>query len=337
MRHILAITLVLLAAFAPAADKDIPYNQKRANGTNEAKVLAPAATAVVITGASKELDSTPQSTFASSVLGGTTVGINIFKAPNPSAITFLRANANNTVDLLSAADFKTAIGVASGTTVGSNLLNLTNPSSITFIRINADNSVSALNASDFRTAIGVGTGSGSVTTVSVVTANGISGTVANASTTPAITLSLGDIAPTGILGTATNDSAAAGNVGQIVSSLVPFGSKISLTNNTGANVTSISLTAGDWDVEGNVSLGEQLSTISVREASINTTSATTATDGSQGYFGYQTTTTSATNTITLTRRRISINSTTTIYLTITVAFSAGTVDAWGTITARRVR
>jgi hypothetical protein len=40
-----------------------------------------------------------------------------------------------------------------------------------------------------------GGGSGSVTSVSVTTANGVSGSVANATTTPAITLSLGAITP----------------------------------------------------------------------------------------------------------------------------------------------
>ncbi len=43
-------------------------------------------------------------------------------------------------------------------------------------------------------------GGGSVTTVSVVTANGVSGSVANATTTPAITLSLGAITPTTVNG-----------------------------------------------------------------------------------------------------------------------------------------
>ena len=42
--------------------------------------------------------------------------------------------------------------------------------------------------------------SGTVTTVSVVTANGVSGSVANATTTPAITLTLGAIAPTSVNG-----------------------------------------------------------------------------------------------------------------------------------------
>ena len=46
--------------------------------------------------------------------------------------------------------------------------------------------------------VNVTTGSGSVTTVSVVTANGISGSVATATTTPAITLSLGSITPSAV-------------------------------------------------------------------------------------------------------------------------------------------
>lgn len=48
-------------------------------------------------------------------LGATTVGGNMFTLTNPSAITFLRINADNTVSALSAADFRTAIGAGSGT------------------------------------------------------------------------------------------------------------------------------------------------------------------------------------------------------------------------------
>lgn len=51
-----------------------------------------------------------------------------------------------------------------------------------------------------RATLGVGTGDGSVTTVSVATANGFSGTVANDSTTPAITIVAGDITPTKVNG-----------------------------------------------------------------------------------------------------------------------------------------
>jgi len=46
-------------------------------------------------------------------LGGTTVGQSIFTLTNPSAITFLRMNADNTVTALSAANFKTALSLVS--------------------------------------------------------------------------------------------------------------------------------------------------------------------------------------------------------------------------------
>lgn len=45
-------------------------------------------------------------------LGATTVGGSIFTLVNPSAISFLRLNANNTVSALSASDFRTAIGAS---------------------------------------------------------------------------------------------------------------------------------------------------------------------------------------------------------------------------------
>ena len=45
-------------------------------------------------------------------LGGTTVGINLFTLINPSAITYLRLNADNSVSALSLANMQTALGIA---------------------------------------------------------------------------------------------------------------------------------------------------------------------------------------------------------------------------------
>ena len=58
-------------------------------------------------------------------------------------------------------------------------------------------------------------GSGTVTSVSVVTANGVSGSVANATTTPAITLTLGAITPTSVAasGTVTGSNLSGTNTG----------------------------------------------------------------------------------------------------------------------------
>ena len=47
-------------------------------------------------------------------LGATTVGGNFFTLPNPSAITFVRINADNTVSTLDAPTFRTAIGAGTG-------------------------------------------------------------------------------------------------------------------------------------------------------------------------------------------------------------------------------
>ena len=96
------------------------------------------------------------------------------------------AVANGGTGSTTASGARTNLGA---TTVGGNFFTLTNPSAITFPRINADNSVSALDAATFRTAIGAGTGSGTVTSVSVVSANGFAGSVATSTTTPAITIS----------------------------------------------------------------------------------------------------------------------------------------------------
>ncbi len=89
-------------------------------------------------------------------------------------------------------------------------------------------------------------GGGTVTTVSVVTANGISGSVATATTTPAITLSLGAITPTsvnasgGITGTTlggTITTPAQTNITSlgILSGLIVNGT-VSINNSTNAGV-----------------------------------------------------------------------------------------------------
>jgi hypothetical protein len=49
---------------------------------------------------------------------------------------------------------------------------------------------------------------GTVTTFSVTTANGVSGVVANATTTPAVTITLGAITPTTVTASATIATAA---------------------------------------------------------------------------------------------------------------------------------
>ncbi len=92
------------------------------------------------------------------VSGTTAIGTSFVTLPNPlSDITFPRVNLDRSVDLLSDADFRTAIGVTTPTTVGNAFFTLSNPSAITFARVNADNSVTLLNAADFKTALSITT------------------------------------------------------------------------------------------------------------------------------------------------------------------------------------
>lgn len=141
----------------------------------------------------------------------------------------------------------------------------------------------------------------------------------------------------GIKGTPTNDNATAGNNGEYVQSLIAIGSAITATTNVTSNVTSISLTAGDWDVRGNLNFSETISTIAQRSGGVTVTSETIPTDGTEIEAGGNTVGTTEKNSASIPSKRISINTTTTIYLVGKAVFSAGIVTMYGSISARRVR
>jgi len=142
---------------------------------------------------------------------------------------------------------------------------------------------------------------------------------------------------TGTPGVTTNSNASSGKVGEYVSSLIAVGSATSFTTATAKNVTSISLTAGDWDVYGNVTFTEGSATVTARTAGISSTSATLPTDGSEIEMGTLTTVVSEKVTLSIPTKRVSIASTTTIYLVGSTTFSAGTSSGYGFIGARRAR
>ncbi len=141
----------------------------------------------------------------------------------------------------------------------------------------------------------------------------------------------------GIVGTTTNDLAVAGTVGEYFSSYIAVGSPQSMSTGTAMNVTSVVLTAGDWDVEGNVNLINTGSTVTATQCGLSSTSATLPTDGSEVSSGILGTTVSETDGVALPRKRFSLASQTTVYLVAKATFSIGTFGSYGGITARRVR
>jgi hypothetical protein len=142
-------------------------------------------------------------------------------------------------------------------------------------------------------------------------------------------------------GTATNDAATAGNIGEYISSSVLLASAVSLSAGVAANVTSISLTAGDWDVEGAVHFEAQPTTqINYSAASIGSASATFGTTA--GLFaasavGNQANYDDSYETVTIPRIRVSLSGTTTYYLVAKADWITSTYKAFGIISARRVR
>jgi hypothetical protein len=137
-----------------------------------------------------------------------------------------------------------------------------------------------------------------------------------------------------IQGVTNASNATAGNVGEVIASTILNSSAVSLTNSTPKNVTSITLSAGDWDIFSNVSIFASGNLITVFASGINTTTATLpdvsmyltnqgpASDAFGGAVPYQ---------------RANISSPTTYFLVAQANFASGTAAASGGIYARRVR
>lgn len=153
---------------------------------------------------------------------------------------------------------------------------------------------------------------------------------------------LGAISSTvGITGVTNGAAAGAGYVGQSLSSLIPSGSAVSLTTATPANVTFITLTAGDWDVSGSVTYVASTASVSVAavwESGISTATATLPVDGTEVFYATPAViaTTSFKTSLAIPRKIVNVSSSTPVYLVAEATFTAGTVTAYGAITARRV-
>lgn len=144
-------------------------------------------------------------------------------------------------------------------------------------------------------------------------------------------------------GTTTNDNACTGCVGEYQESQIISSSQISLTTGTAADVTSKSLTAGDWDCSGNVRFAGSGTTVTTDMIGwIATTSATLPTEPNHGGLsrlqaGSGLSFTNENVSLSVGPFRVSIASTTTVFLSAQSTFTTSTEFAYGALRCRRTR
>lgn len=143
----------------------------------------------------------------------------------------------------------------------------------------------------------------------------------------------------GIVGTTAVNNAQAGSVGELLTNAT---AGTSLTSTVTGNATSVSLTAGDWDVYGTVSfIAAATTTTTIVQAGINTTTATMP-GGNAGAFtllqmNAGAFATSGVQAIPTGPVRVNVSTTTTVFLVANATFGTSTMTCSGFIRARRVR
>lgn len=141
-------------------------------------------------------------------------------------------------------------------------------------------------------------------------------------------------------GTTTNDNAASGAVGEFLEATRAVGAALSLTTTTATDLVSLSLTAGDWDVYGSIATAPDAGAIITRALGwLSTTSATIPTPPNAGAYVSLPFTGNPNQGVfaPVGQRRLSLSTTTTVYLTAHITFSGGTCTGYGYIGARRAR
>src|SRR6266852_2654039 len=156
----------------------------------------------------------------------------------------------------------------------------------------------------------------------------------------ATSINASTISPGHYSGEPSTGSALSGEIGEYISSNISAGSAISLTTATATNITTISLTAGDWDIEANLLFqGAATTNVTLYAGSLSLTSSTL--DFSNDRFDELAYSSSGivlgsapTQNIHLGRARFSLSTTTTIYLVAFCNFTVSTEAAFGILRAR---
>ena len=136
--------------------------------------------------------------------------------------------------------------------------------------------------------------------------------------------------------------------GELIKSSVASGSAVALTTNVVANVTSIALTAGEWDVSGTLDYSPAATTnVTLLQGAVSLTSATIPPQTGGGGLDEDCSTRFAYGAAGIVPAsgikfptpivRVSVAAPTTCYLVGLAAFTVSTLGVFGTLRARRVQ
>lgn len=142
----------------------------------------------------------------------------------------------------------------------------------------------------------------------------------------------------GIIGTTTNDNAGTGVVGEYFSATTGAGAFPA--NNVYSDAASLSLTAGDWDVNSIVEFDTNGATVTLWTTGVSTTAGNSSTGLTAGdtVVSSGITVGVADVTLSLPGVRMSLSATTTVYQKYRATYSAGTPALRGyRMSARRIR
>jgi hypothetical protein len=146
--------------------------------------------------------------------------------------------------------------------------------------------------------------------------------------------------PVAPVGVTDGSNAPAGAIGEVISNVRVVASALTLANGVVQNVCTITLTPGDWDVQGNAWFSVGTGGATNIHTGLTSVSATIPLDASIGWIRYTDNialTASAGQMRSLGPCRVNVSASTPFYLYASVSFPSGTCTVYGALWARRIR
>lgn len=143
-----------------------------------------------------------------------------------------------------------------------------------------------------------------------------------------------------VVGTTAGTTAATGWVGEFLAVTNGFATGTNLTSTLDTNALKLTLTAGDWSVVGTATFASSSASAKATQlkASIGTVNNTVNSDGTQVYNWPNVTNNAFTASVTIAAPvRVTVNTSTTVFLNANATFSSGPLVVYGVMEATRIR